>query len=743
MNRHFELALALLLVATIAPLPVTAQDADHSVHVRFDQASPPSAASGPFPSNRYTVQDSSQNTGLRVNLPKPDCATRVSDCADVEVLNQLDGFNLQPTVSIPFDGDVDAHTVTSSAVFLVSVLDASSPAPQVGPVIGVDQVVWDPSSHTLRVQVEQFLNQHATYLIVITKKLLDSNEESVQPTTDFLKFAISSDPTSTGDSALDHYRDQLRHTLNSLQDANIVPKGQVAAASLFTTLSATAVLEKMRDAVNNRPTPAANFTLGPNGERTVFARGTVSTIQSSPPLATTDFLVDGSVGTIAFGKYDSPDFEVHPDQYIPPTSTGTGVPQVTGTNQVYFNLVLPSGAPPQNGWPVAIFGHGVAGNKNAAFTVAAKLAAHGIATIGINAVGHGGPAQRTLTVTTSTGSSTTFSAGGRSFDQNGDGTIEADEGFTTKSPSIVFVTDGIRQTVADHVQLVRAIQAGIDADGDGIRDLDSARIYYVGNSLGGNFGTILLAIEPSIPAGVFRSAGSPVSENRRLSPASALAPNPPSGRSAIGAMLATRNPPVVNSPGITRLAGVAVARGPFFNEELPLRDQAQEDLSVVLSDGTSEPIVSPVTNPAAGAIAIQGVIDHLVWASQSGNAVAYAAHLRKDPLAGMMAKPVLFQFARGDQGSPNPNTTAMLRAGNLAGYATLYRHDLAYAAIPNLPKNPHGFLVSTNVPAFKPIALAAQEQMAQFFESDGSVVVSEQYFEVPAGSLPEDLGYIP
>jgi|SRR6266571_2060900 len=34
---------------------------------------------GPFPSDLFTVADQSQNTGLRINLPKPDCLARPSD----------------------------------------------------------------------------------------------------------------------------------------------------------------------------------------------------------------------------------------------------------------------------------------------------------------------------------------------------------------------------------------------------------------------------------------------------------------------------------------------------------------------------------------------------------------------------------------------------------------------------------------------------------------------------------------
>ena len=59
---------------------------------------------GPFPSDRFTVADSNQLTNRRVNLPLPDAATRPSDYADLSVINTLDGFNLQPRLSIPFSG---------------------------------------------------------------------------------------------------------------------------------------------------------------------------------------------------------------------------------------------------------------------------------------------------------------------------------------------------------------------------------------------------------------------------------------------------------------------------------------------------------------------------------------------------------------------------------------------------------------------------------------------------------------
>ncbi len=94
----------------------------------------------PFPTNLQTVADSSQVTGLRVNVPLPPCASFPSDCADDAVLNSLDGFNIQPRIRIPFSGPIDVSTVSSSTVFLVG------PA---GHVVGINQPVWEPLTSTL------------------------------------------------------------------------------------------------------------------------------------------------------------------------------------------------------------------------------------------------------------------------------------------------------------------------------------------------------------------------------------------------------------------------------------------------------------------------------------------------------------------------------------------------------------------------------------------------------------------
>jgi hypothetical protein len=105
-------------------------------------------------------------------------------------------------------------------------------------------------------------------------------------------------------------------------------------------------------------------------------------------------------------------------------------------------------------------------------------------------------------------------------------------------------------------------------------------------------------------------------------------------------------------------------------------------------------------------------------------------------------------MALGDQQSVNPGTTAIIREGALHDRTTLYRHDLAFAFDPTIPKNPHLFTSQTLSPnaTARAIALGAQHQMAAFFASYGVIMIHPapvEFFEVPiAGPLPETLSFI-
>src|ERR1700730_12919069 len=131
-----RLAAAVLSVCFFAPLAVSAA----GVEVLFD---PHDRTKALFPSNLFTVVDFSQNTFRRVNLDKPDCTVNILRCQDIDVLNTLDGFNIQPRLSIPFSGPIDVSTVNSESVFLVS-LGSTTGRRSVGDKVGINQIVWDP-----------------------------------------------------------------------------------------------------------------------------------------------------------------------------------------------------------------------------------------------------------------------------------------------------------------------------------------------------------------------------------------------------------------------------------------------------------------------------------------------------------------------------------------------------------------------------------------------------------------------
>jgi hypothetical protein len=692
-------------------------------------------AGSPFPSNRYTVFDGTQNTLRRVELPKPDCAVRVSDCQDIDVINTLDGFSTQPRITVPFTGDIDPATVNSDTVFLVNLGDTLT-LHGFGERVGINQVLWDPATKTLVFESDQLLRQHSRYLLVVTDGVRDTKGKKIKSDGWGDDFGLAFGRDRPGAD----YRRDLRDGVQSFRGSH----HKVVAASLFSTQSTSADLAKIQRQIRHSTPAPVDFVIGSASGAPVRAlfpvagltaiqfnrqTGTLPTFSSGflPTLLLGASGAPGAVAQIAYGRFRSPDYET-PAKFIPATGTLTGVPTPQGTNDLIVQVFLPAVQKPVGGWPVAIFGHGFGDSiYGAPWAVAATLASQGIATVSINVVGHGGGPLGTLAALRPALPPVVIPAGGRGIDQDGNGNIDSTEGSSAAPPrGIISSRDGLRQTVVDLMQLVRQLQAGIDVDGDGSVDLDAERLYYAGQSFGGIYGTIFLGVEPALKAGVPNVPGGSIIEIVRLSESFRL----------LGAIaLATRQPPLINLPP---LPGVPAPFNLVFNENVPLRDQPT------------------VINNVPGALAIAELFDRTEWVAQSGNPVSYAPFIRKDPLQGNVPKPVIFQFAKGDKTVPNPTTSAILRAGDLKDRATYFRNDLAFAANPAVPKNPHTFLTNLivvvgGVPQAHPgapYAIGAQIQIATFFASNGTVTIDPDgagpFFETPiAGPLPETLNYIP
>jgi Bacterial virulence factor lipase N-terminal len=719
----FCLSLAFGLVL-LNPVAVRADVSSSGVRVKFDLSDP---AASPFPSDRYSVRDGANQTLRRVNLPMPDCTIRVSDCQDIAVINTLDGFSTQPRITVPFTAAIDPDSVSSDTVYLLNLGDVQT-GRGLGARVGINQRLWDPATNTLVFEPDELLQEHSRYVLIITDRVRDALGKPIT------RLNMDDDGDDRSSQSMrgrgnDEYQRDLRDALRTLRGHN-----RVAAASVFTTQTSTDDLTKIMRQIKASTPAAASFMLGSAGGaavRSVFTTANVQGIQFNRQVGTTPTfqsgflptpalgIVPGAVGQIAYGKFNSPNYQTA-GQYIPATPTGRhGRPQVQGSNELVFQLFVPAGAKPTGGWPVAIFGHGFTDSMyGAPWTVASVFASQGIATIAINVVGHGGGALGTLNVLRTDGVPVTLSAGGRGFDQDGNGVIDSTEGVNAAPPrTVIGSRDGLRQTVIDLMQLVRQIEVGVDIDGDGSADLNAQRIYYAGQSFGGIYGTKLLGIEPNIQAGVPNVPGGSITEVARLG----------GFRFLTAVALATRTPQLLN---LAPTPNVPVPFNLNFNENMPLRD------------------LPVVVNNVPGATAIAQVLDRFEWVQQSGNPVSYAPLIRKSPLAGSATKRVIVQFAKGDTTVPNPTSSALLRAGALQDRATYFRNDLAFAANAGVPKNPHTFLTNIAIPAAAPYAVAAQSQIAAFFASNGLLTLDPDgaapFFEVPVAlPLPESLNYIP
>jgi len=681
--------------------------------VRFD---PSDRTVGPFPSDALTVADTAQKTGRRVNLPMPDCATQASTCQEFAYLNQLDGFNLRPRVSIRFSGPIHPDTLRGG-VFLVALDNLSTDEYglyRTGDVGYIDQVIFDPDTNTAYAKTDAILDQHRQFLLVVTDAVRD--RAGMPVTADPAYTACVTNPATDYCRALAPYVATAQARL---------PGGQVVAASLFTTMSATAWMESARAQLETslpgqHPIPGTSAVPVSGIAGIVWHRqtGVNPPAFSDLTLPVSAALLQG-IGRIAFGAYSSPRF-LGANLTIAPQPSLQPVALPSESNEIPYTVYLPDSPKPSGGYPVVIFGHGLGDSRLGGPTaVAMTFAQAGFATLAITAMGHGYGPQSTIVLIDRSGNRLEVPAGGRGLDIDGDGKIGASEGCILPTGAGT-MRDCLRQTALDLAQLTRAVRSGIDVDGDGSADLDASSIFYTGESLGTLYGTIFHALEPSVRAAALNVGGGSVVDLARWSP---------SYHALTAALLAVHQPAVLN-------------KGADFDENYVLRWQPGK------------------VNTVPGAIAIQNLFEIFEWMDMTGDPIAYAPHLWSSTLPGVPLKPTLWQIARGDRTVPNPASSSLIRAANMRQWTWMYRHDTALTRVPSLPADPHSFLAlflslegdKIELPGLQGLAIsyAAQQQIAGYFKTGGMVIPNPNpvvrlvglpdLFEVPA-ELPEDLGF--
>jgi hypothetical protein len=627
-----------------------------------------------MPSNNYTVPDTTQITGVRVNLPVPLCdTTNSSICDDLTLLNLQDGFDLRPRVTVPFSGPINIGTVNAASFYVIGPGAFRTP---------ITQLVWDPSTNVLAGEPSAFLSEATVYSVVVTGGIKDQGGHSV---------------IACGGSC----------------------------RSTFTTESATPELAKLRAALDTGSAySSAGITAAErsvsfiqSGGRDVFPAATVSEIDRgdqvaadpSKPLSFSTVLNAGLAGAgyYAFGSFVVPRYQTYGDAVIPNVPSKQ-TPQPIGKQRVGFALIVPAGIQPAGGWPVAIFGPGFTRSKYDLFLAADLNAAHGIATIATDPAGHAfGPAS--VVVVHQGAVTTTFSGYGQGADLDGDGAITASEGVgptdhktidangkvLADAPSRYATTglrDGLIQTTVNVMAMVRMIELGVDLLGDGRVTLQRHVLGYYGQSFGAIYGTMLMATDTHLTVGVLNVGGGPIVEIARLS----------GFRDLLADTLRVARPTLLNGgPGLNG-----------FTESMPLR------------------LDPPVTAPYPGATTIQRYFDHANWQGRAGDPVAFAAPLRLRPPAGAPLKHVIFQTAFGDHTVPNPTAGELYRAGQLFDLVSYYRNDKT----PTAGSDPHGFLLDPRLFGRD----QGQAQALAFITSGGATVIDPDgpgpIWEVPIAS---------
>jgi hypothetical protein len=693
----------------LGALPASAQSAVSVVHGQHYRARI-------FPDNAFTTRDPTQVTSRRINFrqgidyPIVDgvvqsaCTSAdYSICDAFAELNKLDGFDLQPRVTVPFNGAIDLSSVNDSDFFISDDAGAF--------VSGLRQLTFDPATDTLAGISDKFLREDLTYRIRVTRGIRDTAGKSVNACGGVCVVRFTTRTASGEPVRIRHSMDlplsdpSNAYVLAGFPDASTSP----ASRKLSFTQNGT---DDVFLAASVAPSLVNPFNGIVRSDQVKADPNAPGAFQSS---AVPNLIPPGGAGYYAFGSFLSPRYQFasatgHQDNpygvgdgmtdgEIPPVPT-TQTPKPFGADRIGAIVVTPDPASFPPPWPAAIYGPGFTRSDYDLFVTADYNASLGIVTVATDPAGHGFGSRSTTTVT-SNGQQTTFLSYGRGRDLDGDGQIGdgLNDGVGptghfqpdgTELPShkpLDGLESGLVQTTVDNTALGRALQAGLDIPGIGKNLVDPSRIMYYGLSFGGIYGTMVMGTDPLFHRGLLNVPGGPIVDIARLS----------SFRGDLATALGRSRPSLLNGgPGRNG-----------FTEDLPLRNDP--------------PLV--ISHP--GAAALQELFGSSNWYERTGSPETFAPRirLRPDPAWATNSKEVVFQSAYADGTVPNPTAATLYRAGALFDRVVFYRNDKT----PTFNSDPHGWLADPSLAG----RTAGEQQLGVFLATGQLVNTNPDWLEVP------------
>jgi hypothetical protein len=446
----------------------------------------------PYPSNRYAVEDSSTNTGIRVNIDATNTADAIlgSYPVTLEQLNALDGFSTTGGLVVKLSRPIEPRGLVklpkADPPILDPVREASEYTTADSPIILVNV---DPDSPEYEQPVglvpfyyeqakDDFYISDEFTLIVHPAVPLRPGTKYAFAVTDSLK---SKDGTAIGrsegtsralGSSTDPYEVGLRDALTILEDAVGLDRKHVVGASVFTTASIHDDVIEMAKASRAAPVPA------------IVDAWTVQ----QDELATSK--------RVNFrATYPAPEFrKAKPDGKWQIGANGAPEVQKVENLEVYLAFSDATQSGPR---PVVIYGHGLGGDKGGVWGTAGRLETidpKGAAVFAIDSPEHGSRG----------GGGTALTASVFGFFGIDPDTLEFDIGRAR---------DNFRQMASDQLELVRLIKSLSTLDllpmgaPDGVPDLDVSRILYIGHSFGSVQGATVFALAPEIKQATWNVGG--------------------------------------------------------------------------------------------------------------------------------------------------------------------------------------------------------------------------------------------
>lgn len=325
----------------------------------------------------------------------------------------------------------------------------------------------------------QPLKESTTYMALVTDGVTDVTGN---PLTRGFTYATLAGPTALTGASGD-LQGLIRAMIGAGSAAG-VNADSIVLSWTFTTQSITPILQALKDSAASTAITVVD---------TQIDTGALSA--ASPDLAD---IFAGQMSIPYYLEVPSEENPTAPLQTFFTNASGSfltpldNVPVPTVNLNIPVLMTKPKGEVPENGWPIAIFQHGITRSRADMLAIADAMASAGFATIAIDAPMHGIAADDAAAGFRVDGGERTFDvdfANNATGAPGPDGVADSSGTHFFNLANLLNTRDNNRQGIADLFTLSASVGT--------IPDIDPSRKAFVGHSLGAILGTTFLAFDDS------------------------------------------------------------------------------------------------------------------------------------------------------------------------------------------------------------------------------------------------------